>query len=250
MIRIAVCDDNIEELNYVDHILQNYCHEQYSCLDVQTFRTGFSLLNAIECGMSFDIVLLDIIMPGENGIDIAREIRKNDTQVKLLFLTSSVEYAVESYEVRASNYIVKPISAEKLCRIIAACISDIEQKEQAGLILRTGSNQYMRVQYSRLMYGEAMRKTVDLHLSDQSVVSSVMTFTKLVSLLEGHVDFVKPHRSYIVNLHYIEHINKNEIIMTNGDRIPIPPKKYPEVSKLFFDFSFHSSFGKERNDEK
>ena len=60
MIRIAVCDDNIEELNYVDHIMQSYCHEQYSCLDVQTFRTGFSLLNAIDCGMSFDIVLLDI----------------------------------------------------------------------------------------------------------------------------------------------------------------------------------------------
>ncbi len=244
MIRIAVCDDNIDELNHVNHILQSYQRKQYSCLDVQTFRTGFSLLNAIDCGTSFDIVLLDIIMPGENGIDIARQIRKNDAQVKLFFLTSSVEYAVESYEVRASNYIVKPISGEKLCHIIEDCISGIEQDDQAGLILRTGSNQYMRVLYSKLMYAEAMRKTVDLHLSDQSVVSSVMTFTKLMSLLEGCHDFVKTHRSYMVNLHYVEHINKKEIVMINGDRIPIPPKKYPEVSKLFFDFSFHNSFEK------
>ena len=70
-----------------------------------------------------------------------------------------------------------------------------------------------------------------------------MTFTNFVTLLEGNPDFVKTHRSYIVNMNYIELINKTEIIMINGDRIPVPPKKYSEVSKTFFDFAFNNSFG-------
>lgn len=243
MIRIAVCDDKPEELNRISYILNLYQTTNQLHMGIHDFSSGFSLLDALDSGERFDIIILDIIMPGENGMDIAREIRKNHTEIEIIFLTSSPEYAVESYEVNANNYILKPVSEDKLFMVIEKCLKHIDNECSAGLILRTGANQYTRILYSKLLYGEAMRKTVNLHLSDNTVVSSVMTFTKLVTLLENNSDFVKTHRSYIVNMNYIEHISKNEIIMMNGDRIPIPPKKYSEVSKIFFDFAFNNSFG-------
>lgn len=243
MIKIAVCDDNREELNKISHTLDIYRNEKNPYITTQLYGNGFSLIDALESGINFDIVILDIIMPGENGIDIAREIRKSHEDIQIIFLTSSPEYAVESYEVNANNYILKPFSEEKIFSVMDTCLKHIDSSHTASLVLKTGSNQYMRILYSKLMYAEAMRKTVVLHLSDNTVVSSVMTFTNFITLLDDNPDFVKTHRSYIVNMNYIELINKTEIIMINGDRIPVPPKKYSEVSKTFFDFAFNNSFG-------
>lgn len=242
LIKIAICDDNSEELKMLSSILSRYRSQQQTELQVQTFQSGFSLLDAFDCSESFDIVILDIVMPGENGINIAREIRKNNTEIEIIFLTSSPEYAVESYEVRANNYLLKPVKEDKLFSAVEKCLENTEKKQTSGFIIHSGSNQYTRILYSKLMYGEAMRKSVNLHLSDHTVISSVMTFMELTNLLDSHPDFIKPHRSYIVNMHYIENITKTEIILMNGDRIPIPKNRYTEVSKMFFDFAFSNSF--------
>lgn len=243
MIKIAICDDNSEELRTLDSLLSFYHNERMSKLHIQAFHNGFSLLDAIDHGETFDVVMLDIIMPGENGMNIAREIRKGNAGIEIIFLTSSPEYAVESYEVKANNYILKPIHQEKLFSVLDCCLEGISQKQDSCFIIHNGVSQHTRILYSKLIYGEAMRKSVNLHLTDHTVVSPVMTFTELTNLLDTNPDFIKPHRSYIVNMNYIEKITKTELILTNGDHIPIPRNNYTEVSKVFFDFTFSNSFG-------
>ena len=103
MIRIAVCDDKPEELNRISYNLNLNQPTNHLHMGIHDFSSGFSLLDALDSGERFDIIILDIIMPGENGMDIAREIRKNHTEIEIIFLTSSPEYAVESYEVNANN---------------------------------------------------------------------------------------------------------------------------------------------------
>lgn len=244
-INIAICDDEITELEALSALLDLYKRENRAEIKIHSFRSGFSLLDAIDHGTCFDIIILDIIMPKENGIEIARELRKKQENIEIIFLTSSPEYAVESYEVNANNYILKPLQKEKLFRVLTDCLNEMEKKLTAGFIIHSGPKQYTRILYSKLMYGEAMHKSVNLYLSDQTVVTSVMTFTELLKLLSSCPDFMQPHRSYVVNMHYIEHIMKRNLILTNGESIPIPKNNYDRVSKLFFDFAFSNSFEKE-----
>ncbi|MDD3340188.1 MAG: LytTR family DNA-binding domain-containing protein [Lachnospiraceae bacterium] len=244
MLCIAICDDHMEELQALSSLLNKYKTERSIPIRVCSFQNGFSLLDAIAQGEHFDITLLDIIMPGENGIDIARIIRKNNTPMEIIFLTSSPEYAVSSYTVKAQNYLLKPISKDTLFLALDDCLASVKQHEDNGFIIHSGPNQYTRILFSRFVYGEAMGKSVVLHLSDQSTVSFVMTFTELLLLLNGQPGLIQPHRSYVVNMQFMEHVSKTEICLMGGAKIPLSRKNYNEVSKQFMNFAFSREFEK------
>ena len=104
MIQIGLCDDDLAILGQLRVLLDRYRVERNAEIASAAFQSPLELLAEIEKGMRFDILLLDVIMPGENGIDAAREIRRYDNNVKIIFLTSSAEFAVESYTVGAYFY--------------------------------------------------------------------------------------------------------------------------------------------------
>lgn len=183
-------------------------------------------------------------MPGENGIDIAREIRNSQSDMEIIFLTSSPEYAVDSYEVKAQNYLLKPVTEHKFFSAMDDILVHLNRKDTAGFIIYNSSKQYTRILFSQLVYAEAMRKSVILYLSNNTTVSSVMTFTELLSTIGAHPDFIHPHRSYIVNMNFIQYVNKNDICLIDGNRIPLSRNNYAKVSKHFLDFACSVSFGK------
>ena len=106
MIHIAICDDSKQERQILAALFKRYQELHATPLQIHIFQNGFSLLDAIDQGKRFDITILDILMPGENGIEIARNIRASGTDTEIIFLTSSPEYAVDSYEVKAQNYLM------------------------------------------------------------------------------------------------------------------------------------------------
>ena len=241
-INLAICDDNVKEIQTLSVFLEQFKRDSHPEIKIHTFHSGFSLLDAIGHGARFDIAILDIIIPGENGIDIARELRTEQKDTEIIFLTSIPEYAVESYEVHANNYILKPTQKEILFSVLTNCLNDRAAKQDAGFVICSGRNQYTRIPYSRLIYGEVIRKSVYLHLAGQKMITSIMTFTELLKTLKPCPDFIHPHRSYVVNMHYIEHITKKELILISGEKIPLPKNNYEKISKQFFDFSFSNSF--------
>ena len=101
MIKIAFCDDELSILNELRILLDQYRVERNQEITYAVFQSPLELLAEIEKGARFDILFLDVIMPGETGIDAAAEIRNYDSSVKIIFLTSSAEYAVQSYTVGA-----------------------------------------------------------------------------------------------------------------------------------------------------
>ncbi len=126
--RIAICDDNPEELARLVSLLETYRRETERCFIYQSYSSGIALLDDIRRG-SFDLVLLDILMPHLDGMGIAREIRTFDDHLKIAFLTSSPEYAVQSYEVEAFSYLVKPILKEKLFPLLDKLFVVKQEKE-------------------------------------------------------------------------------------------------------------------------
>lgn len=154
MIHIAICDDSKQERQILAALFKRYQELHATPLQIHIFQNGFSLLDAIDQGKRFDITILDILMPGENGIEIARNIRASGADTEIIFLTSSPEYAVDSYEVKAQNYLLKPVTEEKFFASIDSILAELDEKDTASFIIYTTEKQYSRIRVSSLVYGE------------------------------------------------------------------------------------------------
>lgn len=121
--KIAICDDDSQELAKISSFIETYRLKKNVLLTYKTFQSATELVSAMESG-AYNILLLDILMPGLNGIQAAHEIREFDGVTKIVFLTSSPEFAVESYQVKAHNYILKPVSKEKLYHMLDELINE------------------------------------------------------------------------------------------------------------------------------
>lgn len=244
MIHIAICDDSKQERQILAALFKRYQELHATPLQIHIFQNGFSLLDAIDQGKRFDITILDILMPGENGIEIARNIRAPGTDTEIIFLTSSPEYAVDSYEVKAQNYLLKPVTEEKFFASIDSILAELDEKDTASFIIYTTEKQYSRIRVSSLVYGEVTHRTITLHLADQTMISAIMTFTEFLDILKAYPDFIYPHRSYAVNMHYIQYVTKSDIILTDGQKIPLSRNNYTKISEQFLNFAYTNSFGK------
>lgn len=244
MIHIAICDDSKQERQILAALFKRYQELHATPLQIHIFQNGFSLLDAIDQGKRFDITILDILMPGENGIEIARNIRASGTDTEIIFLTSSPEYAVDSYEVKAQNYLLKPVTEEKFFASIDSILDELDEKDTASFIIYTTEKQYSRIRVSSLVYGEVTHRTITLHLADQTTISAVMTFTEFQDILKAYPDFIYPHRSYAVNMNYIQYVTKSDIILTDGQKIPLSRNNYTKISEQFLNFAYTNSFGK------
>lgn len=244
MIHIAICDDSKQERQILAVLFKRYQELHATPLQIHIFQNGFSLLDAIDQGKRFDITILDILMPGENGIEIARNIRASGTDTEIIFLTSSPEYAVDSYEVKAQNYLLKPVTEEKFFASIDSILAELDEKDTASFIIYTTEKQYSRIRVSSLVYGEVTHRTITLHLADQTIISAVMTFTEFQDILKAYPDFIYPHRSYAVNMHYIQYVTKSDIILTDCQKIPLSRNNYTKISEQFLNFAYTNSFGK------
>lgn len=244
MIHIAICDDSKQERQILAALFKRYQELHATPLQIHIFQNGFSLLDAIDQGKRFDITILDILMPGENGIEIARNIRASGTDTEIIFLTSSPEYAVDSYEVKAQNYLLKPVTEEKFFASIDSILAELDEKDTASFIIYTTEKQYSRIRVSSLVYGEVTHRTITLHLADQTIISAIMTFTEFQDILKAYPDFIYPHRSYAVNMNYIQYVTKSDIILTDGQKIPLSRNNYTKISEQFLNFAYTNSFGK------
>lgn len=244
MIHIAICDDSKQERQILAVLFKRYQELHATPLQIHIFQNGFSLLDAIDQGKRFDITILDILMPGENGIEIARNIRASGADTEIIFLTSSPEYAVDSYEVKAQNYLLKPVTEEKFFASIDSILAELDEKDTASFIIYTTEKQYSRIRVSSLVYGEVTHRTITLHLADQTMISAVMTFTEFQDILKAYPDFIYPHRFYAVNMNYIQYVTKSDIILTDGQKIPLSRNNYMKISEQFLNFAYTNSFGK------
>ena len=193
----------------------------------------------IERGTRFDILFLDILMPGETGIDAAAEIRNYDDNVKIIFLTSSSEFAVQSYTVGAYFYQLKPIWRESFFRLMDSAISACEKELNDSLILRCKSG-ITRIELRHLEYCEVIHRTLFIHLTSGKVLESTGNLDELSRQLESYGGFLRPHRSYLINLDHVQSMSYHAITMSCLMEIPIPRGKYQEIKDTYLEYAFQN----------
>lgn len=238
MIKAAFCDDDPLMVDEISSLFNQYCAERNQKITYMVFESPLELLAETEKGTHFDILLLDVIMPGQNGMNVAREIRQHDHTVKIIFLTSSSEFAVESYAVDAFFYYVKPIEAEAFCRLMDSAISECEKEKQGSLILRCKSG-ITRIVLEKLVYCEVIGRTLVFHMEGGTSLESTGSLDELSSELAQCGSFLRPHRSFLINMEYIRSISYKAIVMDNQEKIPIPHGKCSEIKKQYLDYAFN-----------
>lgn len=242
MIKVAFCDDDLLAIKEMNALFEQYCAEHDQEIARTEFYSPLELLAEIEKGMHFDILFLDVIMPGQNGINVAREIRQHDHAVKIIFLTSSPEFAVESYTVNAFFYYVKPIEAESFCKLMESVISQCERERQGSLILRCKSG-ITRIALEKLVYCEVIGRTLVFHLENGVNLESIGRLDELSSELAKYGSFLRPHRSFLINMEYIQSISYKAITLENLEKIPIPHGKCSEIKNLYLEYAFSRKQG-------
>jgi len=237
MIKIAFCDDELSTLNELNILLNQYRVERNKDITYATFQSPLELLATIEKGMRFDILFLDIIMPGENGISAAREIRLYDNTVKIIFLTSSSEFAVQSYTVGAYFYQIKPIWRKSFFRLMDSVIDECQKSQQYSLILRCKSG-ISRIDLDKLEYCEVIGRTLSFHMTNGTIIESTGSLDDLCNELTQYANYMRPHRSFLINMEYVRNISYKAITMDSLAEIPIPHGKCSEIKKLYLAYAF------------
>jgi len=239
MIKIAFCDDELSILDELRILLDRYRVERNQDIEYTSFQSPLALLAEIEKGIRYDILFLDVLMPGETGIDAAAEIRNYDNNVKIVFLTSSAEYAVQSYTVGAYFYQLKPIWEESFFRLMDSAIAACEKEQGDSLILRCKTG-ITRIELRHLEYCEVIHRTIFFHLTSGKVLESMGSMDELSRQLEPYGCFLRSHRSYLINLNHVQNISSQFITMSCLAEIPLPRGKYHEVKDAYLKCAFQS----------
>ena len=238
--KIAICDDDKEELLQISGLVDEYvsCDLTGNKLEVRSFDSSMKLLSQIEKGQHFDVFLLDVIMPDINGIELATEIRSMDKVAIIIFLTSTPDFAVESYSVDAFNYLLKPIQKGQLFSVLDKTC-DIGNVRQQYIGVKT-SNGLSKVFLHELIYVDIMGRTVYFHQKGKVTIESTNTISQVETILLTDKRFIKPHRSYIVNLDYIKNLSPDGFTTTCGMFIPVSRNIFKKVKQTYINYSFQA----------
>lgn len=237
MIKIALCDDEAKILDEVSSYINKYAEKKSNQhIEISRFDSAKALDFALD-ESSFDIFVLDVYIGEEMGTALARSIRKRGIESPIIFLTTSVEHAPESFETATLRYLIKPLDPQKLYEAMDVALIQVERTRERFIKFKT-ENGVERINASLILYSEAHNHYQYIMLNDDRQIKVRMTVAELYGILIKHDGFVRVGSAYIVNLRNIKNVSNTEVRLYNNISIPIPRGKHTEIKKAFWDFQY------------
>ena len=236
MIQIAICDDEKKILDEVSGYIKNYA-EKKSDLDIEVFRfdSARTLISTLEDGKSFDVFVLDVYIGDEMGTTLARDIRKSGIESPIIFATTSLEHAPQSYETGTLRYLIKPINPRKFDEALDAALLQVKRTRDRYLKFKT-ENGVASVNANHIMYSEAHDHYQYLKKDDGEEIKVRMTVTELFTILSKYGGFVRIGSAYIVNLRHVKNVTPTNVCLYSNINIQIPRGKFTEIKNTFWNF--------------
>lgn len=238
MLTLCICDDNPQDVLRFRALAGHFAgvHPEIP-LRIQSFFSSFDLMDHLEGNGSFDIYLLDILMPHLNGLALAERIRARGEEAEILFLTTSREYALDAFNVDACGYLVKPVNQKKFDKILLKAARRLAQPEDEYLLLKTREG-LRKILLRELVAVESFRHNQVCTLTDGSTITGIDTLTSIMERLSQDPRFFSPHRAYIVNLKHIMALNSADVLMSTGQNIPVARANLNALKKAYADYIF------------
>ena len=236
MVRIALCDDEQKILEQVSRHLEKYAQMQdRNDLEIFCFDSVRTLKNELDEDKSFDIFVLDVFIGDGLGTTLARSIRKRGIESPIVFLTTSIEHAPESFETGTLRYLLKPINPLKFYEAMDVALNQSERLKERLVKLKTESG-VERINANRILYSEAQAHYQYVTLENGQQLRVRMTVTELYTTLMKWGGFARVGSAYIINLRNVKNVSTSEVHLYHNISIPIPRGKHTEIKKAFWDF--------------
>lgn len=230
MYSVAICDDETE---FLDAARRTLC-EIFSEIGEDVTIDCFDSLQKLEqSDKEYNLLLLDIMFGQDNGIEYAEKLRSRGIETDIIFITSSPEFALAGYSVYPVDYILKPLKRSKLSDTIKRCL----RKREIVPALLVNSKEFgrIRVNVDEITYCEVMRTNIVIHCVNEKNITLVGTFSLFCDELPKK-EFYRCHRSYTVNMKYVERIDRYNFSLSDGRKVPIAKNNYSEAKKAFVDY--------------
>ena len=234
MLNIALCDDDPGALSHTKALFAEYL-EGKGPYAISQFSGAMALLDAMRA-KSFSLLLLDILMPGLTGMQAARELRRCDRETKIIFLTSSPEFAVESYRVEAFSYLLKPVHREDLFPVLDRFFLQLRQAEKT--VLLSTPEGLLRLPCDQIEVLEINSKKLLFCLTDGTQRQISGTLAEFEPTLLESGSFVKVHRSYLVNMDCIRQLGTGTLVTYSGQTVPISRLLVSGVRQTYLNYLF------------
>ena len=233
--RIALVDDRQEDRNRLAEDIHAYESEKQNRPagggnETECFRSGEEFLGVFAPGM-FDAVFLDIYMDGINGIELAEKIREKDTGIRIIFLSTSSDFAFEAFPVHAFDYLVKPYSKEDLHRVLRE-LERIVPDERKEILIREAYHS-LSVPTDSIISIQANGHSLDIWILGGSCVRSIMTFSEVSALLETEPEFLHCNRGVIVNMNHVLSLEDGVMHMKEGPDCTLRIRGKAKLTAIF-----------------
>ena len=223
--KIAICDDSDADRQYVLNMVRTWAAAAGHLVHTDAFASAESFLFHYAQESDYDILLLDIEMGAMDGVTMAKQLRKSNDTVQIIFITGYSDYISEGYEVAALHYLMKPVKEEKLWAVLDRAAGKIAKNEKV-LHFSLGG-EMVRLPVYRIRYADVFGNYVTIHA--QSDVTVKMTLGELEKQLDDR--FYRVGRSVLVNLTQISRVTKGEIRLSDGTALPLPRGAYDGVNR-------------------
>ncbi|MCH5273925.1 MAG: response regulator transcription factor [Lachnospiraceae bacterium] len=228
---IALCDDSAKDRQNIAALVKAWADSSGYSVVTEEFPSAEAFLFCYAQDKAFDILLLDIEMGGMDGVTLAKQIRQEDRNMQIVFITGYGDYIAEGYEVAALHYLMKPVHEDKLEQVMNRAVECLHREERT-LTLKTAEG-IVRLPFGRILYLEAARNYVAVHAEgfDDCVVR------RKLGEFEDELDnrFFRVGRSYIVNLSKLYRITRTELKFPDGTVLPLPRGAYDTLNRAIIE---------------
>lgn len=217
MIRVCIVEDEQDQADLLKEYINKYGNARQNQFSITHLSDGIDLVDDYDG--QFDIILLDIQMKHMDGMAAAEKIRQIDSDVIIIFITSTVQYAVQGYAVDALGYVLKPVPYTQFEQLFDKAITRVQARKQHVYVKVSVDDKQIRIDCNDIFYIESQRNNVIIHCKDNDYVT-LGPLKKFDEMLVVH-GFSKCHNAYLINLSMVSAVQKEEVILTNKTSLPI-----------------------------
>lgn len=229
--KIAICDDSVADRKYIADLVKQWTEKSGHSMQMFDFSSAENFLFHYADQKDYDILLLDIEMGQMDGVTMARQIRRDNENVQIVFITGYSEYIAEGYEVAALHYLLKPVNEEKLFAVLDRAVERLHRGERCLTV--TLSSEMVRIPLHEIRYLDVQQNYVTIHgKEDYTVKRSLGDFEKLLN-----EEFFRLGRGGIVNLTYISRVTKTDVYLKDGTVLALPRGRYEALNRAIISYT-------------
>lgn len=227
--KIAICDDNPVDIDHLTGLLEKWGSKSDRPFTIRTFPSAEAFLFQYADEKDYDLLLLDIEMEKMDGVTMARQVRKENETVQIVFITGYSDYIAEGYDVAALHYLMKPVKEEKLYEVLNRAVEKLKDNDACLTIDFAG--ELVRIPLMEIRYIDVDKNYVTIHGKQDYRIKA--TLGDMEQKLDAR--FFRFGRSTIVNLHYIRRVTKTDVILKDDTSLQLPRGSYDKLNRAIIE---------------